>query len=1051
MVRTSLLSLADYECMFAEKDEINKKLTVLFKDPLMKEALVVASKDLSVAFANCDLNKASKSTGQIRSSLIKYFIRASTRPTPFGLFSGICMGRFGESSDILISNSSQHIKRARPDMEWVYGLIKKAESNPNIRKNLRVRFNDNTYANGNRLEKADKSLLQHSELDNNIHEITSIRYTDLVKNVEKQSNQFCLYSNILNVLMLENMHVNSERIDAFLLSLLQNEYLLTELRPPLTNIDVLDYIIDIFTNLESAAEAEEYITKLIQIKKNILKFNDSSIGKGIDLYNEIIQLMSELFLCKNYLQVDMKIHTECNLLDWRLKNELERFVLAMCKIAPHSMIPDELAHYKELFLEKYGYGVEIPVLELLDSDMGLGSPAHFGIGTINRRTPKRQKTKKEQDLISMLNEKIIMALKEGKNAIEITDDDINFVCGSEQDNIKHPLDYPQSFELYLLAHPGVLGTDKEANCYFTVGPAIASGGVGRTFGRFRDLLSKEEESFLRNDFEKQKEVLSDFIIAEIAELPSTGRLSNVSINESDYDYQVVLATNPNPDKYVLNVRDLFIGIDRKNNSFYVRSKSLNKKVIITATSMINPSLGSSVLRFLRELSSTHKVNPLNGILSITNSSFVYTPRIFYGKTIIKPETWIISKNILGFKEGNKSDFDDKIIAYKKKLQIPHYVYMNELDKRLLLDFDNPIHRDIIYNAIKSNSSKSITLTEIGCEFNDYIAINERDEHYVTEIVVPFMLNTNMDNQNVNSKKETVFTFSDIYQNSMLLERKDLILLPGKDNWLFIKLYGCSKRKSELIVLMYEKLELISSLLKKYFFIYYADPEPHIRLRIHFNERSFPELFTNIATWLEVLRTNGLISKVVIDSYQRETERYGGPELIDFAENYFFHNSRLVMQIISKLRYEKLQINLDVIGVSFIISVLDAFKLNNENKETFLYSLTDKNSYRKQFQDNRKELIKAVDNTNNWHDISVANSYSEIYPLIDEASIKLRDYANAVYSYDKVGKLTNSIEDIIQSIIHMFCNRLVSDNSWERKVYALTRHAFYAFRSFIKNQ
>jgi len=745
MVRTSLLSLADYEHMFSEMDSINEKLTKWFNNPLIKEALTIASGDLSVAFANADLNNESKSTEQIKSSLIKYFIRASTRPTPFGLFSGISLGHFGESSNIVISNPSQHIKRARPDMEWIYGIIKKAESNPNIRKKLRIRFNDNTYANGNRLEKADKSLLQHNKSDNSIHESTSIRYTGLVKKVEKQSEQFCTYSSIMDTLLFENVNVDAERIDAFLLGLLETEYLLTELRPPLTNIDVLDYIIAIFASLGDIADAVEYITKLVQVKKIISKFNDSSIGRGIDLYDEIIRLMSELFLCKNYLQVDMKIQTEQNILNMRLKEELERLTLAMCKIAPHSMVQDELEHYKELFLEKYGHGVEIPVLELLDRDMGLGAPAHFGIGTINRRTPKRQKTKKEQDLTSMLNAKIIMALKEGKNEIEITDDDINFVCGSDQANIKNPLDYPQSFELYLLTHPGIIGTEKEANYYFTIAPAIASGGIGRTFGRFRDLLSKEESFFLKNDFEKQKKDLSDIVIAEISELPSTGRLSNVSINESDYDYQIALATNPNADKHVLSVRDLFIGIERENNSFYVHSKSLNKKVIITATSMINPSLGSNVLRFLREVSSTYKVSPLNGIISIINSQFIYTPRIFYGKTIIKPESWIISKHIIGFEEGNKSDFDNKIILYKDKYQVPKYIFMNELDKRLLLDFDNPAHRDVIYNAIKSSSSKSITLTEIGCSFNDYSAINKYDEHYVTEIVVPFTLDNDIYN------------------------------------------------------------------------------------------------------------------------------------------------------------------------------------------------------------------------------------------------------------------------------------------------------------------
>lgn len=1051
MVRTSLLSLSDYINMFSEMDDINERLTDLFNKPFMKEALTIASNDLSLAFANADLNKASKSSEQIKSSLIRYFIRLSTRPTPFGLFSGISVGRFGESSNIIVSNLAKHIKRARPDMEWIYGVIKKVESEPNIMKNLRVRFNDFTYAYGNRLEKPDKTFLQHAKSNNEVQEITSIRYTDQVKNIEKKSILFCVYSSITSALMSENPNITRERIDAFLLQLLKNEYLLSELRPPLTNIDVLDYIIDIFNKIKDVVEAEKYISKLVKVKKSISKFNSDDISEGIDTYNEIIQLMSEFFDCKNYLQVDMKIHTERNILDLNLKKELERFVVAMCKIAPYSKISDEMAHYKDLFLEKYGYDSEIPILELLDIDIGLGSPSHYGSNTIKRRTPKRTKIGNEERLDSLLNEKIITSLKEGKNAIEITDDDINFICGSEQIDIKHILDCPQSFELYLYAHTGLLGTDKEADYYFTVAPAVASSGIGKTFGRFRDLLTEEEASLLKYDFKKHKEFLSDFIIAEITEIPSKGRLSNVTINESDYDYQIVLSTNPNSDKHILYVQDLYIGIDRTSNWFYIRSKSLNKKVIITMTSMLNTSFSSSVLRFLHEVSFTHKVTPLSGIMLLLNSQFIYTPRITYGKIIIKPESWVVSKRILGFEKGNKSDFNDKIISYKERYNIPKYVFLNEIDNRLLLDLDNPSHREVVYNTLKTNDSKTVTLTEIGCRFDDYVAVNECDEHYVTEIVVPFMLDKDIYIQNIDRKKDAILSLSDISQNAMLLDRKDLTLLPGKDNWIYFKLYGCSKRKNELIVLIYEKLESLSSILQKYFFIRYADPEPHIRLRLRFNEDVFPELLTNITFWFESLRLDGLISKITIDSYQREVERYGGPELIGIAEDYFFHNSRLVMQIIKKMRYEKLQINLDVIGVSFIISVLEAFELKNENKKTFLYSMAGKDDYRKLFQDNRRILMQACDSTNRWYNISLIEPYAEVYTLLIESSKKLKDYANTVYKYDKKEELTNSIQGIIQSIIHMFCNRLSDDIYWEQRIYALTRHAYYAFQNYLKHQ
>lgn len=1043
MVRTPLLSLSEYTNMFLEADGINERLIDCFNKPFMKEAIAIASNDLFTAFINTDLSEMSRSSEQIKSSLIKYFIRLSTRPTPFGLFSGISIGHFAESSNIIISKLSQYTKIAHPDMTWIYGVIKKAEAEFNIINNLRVRFNDFTYVNGNRLEKPNKTSLQHvGDDDINIRESTSIRYTEQVKIVESISESFRTYSSIINYLTTKNAYISKEQINTFLKQLLENEFLLTELRPPLSNIDILDYIISIFSSIQEVPEVKKYVSKLIQVKNSISKYNLERIGDGIDSFDKIIFLMRELYECKNYLQVNMKVHTKQNTLDLKLKTEIEQFASSMCKIAPYSEILDEMEDYKELFIERYGQNALVPVLELLDIDNGLGPPEY----TNYRKISKRAKQKKDKRLELLLNRKIITALKQGEKTIEITDNDINYLSKEEHIMGKKPLDYTKSFELFLFAHTGILGTNNESDYHFTVAPAIASDGIGKAFGRFRELLTEEEDSLLKSDFEKIIKTNDDYIMAEIVELLPDGHLNNVTVNKNEYAYQIALSTNPNANKHVLHIRDLFIGVDPKSNSFYIRSKSLNKKVIVSMTNMLNPKFGSSVLRFLRKVSS--KYNPISSLISLIRNDFIYCPCITYGKFIIKPETWIISRNILGFKENSKSDFSDKFNFYRKKFSIPTYIFLSEMDNRLLINLDNPSHKDLIYKAVKT---KTVTLTGIGCKFDDFVAINEGGEHYVTEIVVPFSIDENADIPNVDiNKKPYLMTLSDISKNTMLINRKNLVLLPGENNWLFFKLYGCSKRKNELISLLYEKLDLSTPQLLKYFYINYNDPEYHIRLRLQSKEDSIPAVFSNISDWFETLKDKGLISKITIDSYERETVRYGGPDLINTAEEFFFHNSRFVMQLIHMQRYNKLHMNVDVIGILFIILVLEAFELKDEDKQVFLFSMANKYEYRKIFQDNKKIFMKAIHSSSIWQDMTLNESDGEIYRLFGESLVKLKDYAKAVYKFDRKGKLTNSIQNIIQSIIHMFCNRFIADNSWEHKVYALTRHSFYAYQSFQKN-
>lgn len=53
------------------------------------------------------------------------------------------------------------------------------------------------------------------------------------------------------------------------------------------------------------------------------------------------------------------------------------------------------------------------------------------------------------------------------------------------------------------------------------------------------------------------------------------------------------------------------------------------------------------------------------------------------------------------------------------------------------------------------------------------------------------------------------------------------------------------------------------------------------------KRYFQVVFENFIEEAKRYRTDGMISSVVLDTYQREVERYGGSTLINNAEEYFF--------------------------------------------------------------------------------------------------------------------------------------------------------------------
>jgi hypothetical protein len=71
----------------------------------------------------------------LRSRMLRYLIRMSTRSTPYGLFAGVALARVGPVTNLTIASTCA-ATRTRPDMAWLMDLVLSAEKNPSIRRRL---------------------------------------------------------------------------------------------------------------------------------------------------------------------------------------------------------------------------------------------------------------------------------------------------------------------------------------------------------------------------------------------------------------------------------------------------------------------------------------------------------------------------------------------------------------------------------------------------------------------------------------------------------------------------------------------------------------------------------------------------------------------------------------------------------------------------------------------------------------------------------------------------------------------------------------------------
>src|SRR5262249_55204668 len=139
--------------------------------------------------------------------------------------------------------------------------------------------------------------------------------------------------------------------------------------------------------------------------------------------------------------------------------------------------------------------------------------------------------------------------------------------------------------------------------------------------------------------------------------------------------------------------------------------------------------------------------------------------------------------------------------------------------------------------------------------------------YVHELVVPFL------RAQPPSRRSAV-------RSVPAVERR---FAPGS-HWLYAKLYSGVAIADEVlrdVVLPLVIRDGFSQAVNRWFFLRYSDPDTHLRLRFCGTPDMLasyvaPMLHAAVARQL----TDGRIWRVQLDTYEREVERYGGPDGIE---------------------------------------------------------------------------------------------------------------------------------------------------------------------------
>lgn len=984
-LRAPLWSAQDCDRIFAQENWKEELFHLYKTNQLLREAIAIASPSLYRSLEQ----KPLKDPEQAAISLLNYVGRMTTRATPFGLFSFVTTGSWSEETKATF-DLHQVYKCARPDMEWVFSVVQKYYQDEALFPSLPIQSNPLIRIHKERCYLTYVRNFEKGEKE--APKSISIRVTPLVEQILELSQESIGIDTLWSRLHKRIPSLAEDKTKQVIRTLLHQQVLLPSLLPSLLSNSPFE------TLLHSVPELQP-------IAKSIQAYNHCFLGQGESDLLKLQKEMGALAQTKTFIQVDAGYQTESTYLSKKVVEEIEKSIDILWKISASVPPPSVLTDYLKKFVEKYGTHRTVPLLELLSAEKGLG-PFENSSSPTSSTTPFSQQWEK------WLSQEWQKCISEKRDEIIVTEKLIDDLFVQAKEKPPHPEEAPLSLDVFCKVFADTPQQIDEGNFLLLLSQLNWVGGS--TLGRFLPVLGEELQTDLSRHFRREEELDSDALFVELSYWPSKVRYANVAIQPCLRKYRLDIEEKKR-DPASLSLKDIYVGAT--SNRFYLTLKSGGVEVVPCIGNLLTSKLAPTPFQFMREVNLTrHKlIYPFSWGKTAKNG--IFFPRVRFEKTILSPAQWNLDPPLLP--NATLKELSSFFVSWADRWALPPRFFLVRADLHLLLDRRHPAHLNEI--ALKLKKGESLQFIE---EANSAWIKSERGTHF-SEIVATFLKNPSY------SKQKKSFAPSPYLDIPFEKRWK----LPGSE-WLFAKLYGSEEEIETFLVrnlaLFAEHLNQEIGLLG-WFFIRYNDPEKHIRFRLHLRSpeqlSKALDLFKEAcSSWME----GGLIKNVVLSSYEREVERYGGAHLIEAAEAVFCADTEATLYLLRAVLEKRLSLHPAVFRALSVIYFLKDFGLSEEE----LLLLLDRPGSRSKlegFREHKKALLS----------LPVPEAI-----IFDQASQLRRPAIKTFYSSAQDLSIDHRNE-VIQSILHLHCNRLGCNTNEELSAY-LYAHQTLLQMKYLKN-
>ena len=999
-----------------DREVLRERLRTAVARPEVRDALFVASPSLEGSIDSWISEPDSKRGRAVERALVRYLSRMSTRPTPFGLFAGCSVGTVGGETRLELGARDEYRRHSRLDMDYLDPLARALARDPSIRQALTYRPNSSLYRAAGRVRYVESRL----DGKDRSHHLVAVEDTETLRAVLERAADGATPSELADAVAGED--VSGEDADAYVEELIDAQIVVPDLAVPVTGLPPVEGLLE---QVERYPEAGPAAAALGEARAELDRIDAAGVGAAPERYRDLAAsleaLPAEIELHRLF-QVDLVKPAPDSTLGQAVIEEVSRAVRLLGRLASSSR-GEELRAFRQAFAVRYEQQQEVPLLEALDEEVGVG----FGPSGIGGGDPAPLLAGMDFPAVpdptvelgphhELLVRLVVEAAQTRSLEVVVDRSELEEVAGEESP----PL--PPAFAV--IATVAASSEEALGRGDFLVYVEGYDGPSGaRMLGRFchaDDVLRKHVEDHLRAEEALDPEA----VFAEVVHLPE-GRIGNILSRPVMREHEIpYLGRSGAPPDRQIPAADLLVSV--AGESIVLRSRRLGRRVIPRLTSAHNFTWkGIGVYRFLGLLQAD---GPGRGTAwgwgSLESSPFL--PRVRMGRVVLSPARWRVDKReIRRLTSARDADRFRAVRDWRAERELPRRFVLADYDNRLMVDLDNVLSVESFVHLLKRRDEA--TIQEIFPGPDDLVARGP-EGRFAHELLIPFVRSApavvKADARRAAGRAEPVARPA--FQRT----------LPPGSEWLYAKLYMGTATADRVLLDVVEPLarELVASgVVDRWFFIRYGDDGDHVRVRFH----GEPDRL--LATVLPALRDawvplveSGMARRFQLDTYEREVERYGGPEGMELGERVFHADSEAVLEILGMLEEGDAGADerwrLALCGSAMLLSDLGltlerklalATRLRDEFAKEFRSDAGLKRQVADRFRKERASLEVLHDPPED--DDHPLGPGFEVYRRRSE---RLAPLFADVRALDEAGTLSSSIEDLAASYVHMHVNRML---------------------------